>query len=94
MPTSTRNLHELPTEIATVIRAVVATGEDAVIADGGTEIAVIMSIADYERLHEYADMADAARPGYVGESEVKAMSIAEMLNVLGVDPTAVRTFRD
>ncbi|WP_378734991.1 type II toxin-antitoxin system Phd/YefM family antitoxin [Nocardia brasiliensis] len=91
--TNTRNLHELSADIGTVIRDVVATGEDAIITDGGTEVAVIMSMADYERLHLYAELADAARPGYAGSTEFRAMSISEMLDLLGVHPTVVRNSR-
>ncbi|WP_167465918.1 hypothetical protein [Nocardia brasiliensis] len=92
MPNSnTRTLHELPSAVAAVVREVVATGADAIVTDGDTEIAVIMTMADYERLHQYADLADASRPDYAGE--VQAMSISQMLDVLGVDPTVVRPVR-
>ncbi len=37
------------------------TGEEAIITDSGTEIAMIISMADYERPHEHADVADAIR---------------------------------
>lgn len=91
--TNTRNLHELSADITAVVRDVIATGEDAVITDDGTEVAVIMSMADYDRLHLYAELADAARPGYAGATEFRAMSISEMLDVLGVHPTVDRGLR-
>ncbi len=37
--------------------------EEAIITDSGTEVAVIINMADYERLHEHADEADAIRLG-------------------------------
>ena len=44
-----------------MVRKVAATGEEAIITDSGTVVAVIISMADYERLHEHADIADALR---------------------------------
>ncbi|WP_040739971.1 type II toxin-antitoxin system Phd/YefM family antitoxin [Nocardia tenerifensis] len=91
--TNTRNLHELSADLAAVVREVVATGEDAVLTDDGVEVAVVMSMADYDRLHLYAELADATRPGYAGATEFRAMSISQMLDVLGVHTTVDRGLR-
>jgi len=55
------------------VRAVVATGDEAVITDNGAEVAVIISTADYERLHEHADAADALRPRDLRSVQLRAL---------------------
>jgi antitoxin YefM len=85
---STHSLRELRGRLGAVVRAVTATGEEAIITDSGTEIAVIVSMADYERLHEHADVVDALRLREMQATRFKAMTLAEMLEELGVDAGA------
>ncbi|EUA22974.1 prevent-host-death family protein [Mycobacterium xenopi 4042] len=74
-----------------MVRTVAATGEEAIITDSGTEVAVIISMADYERLHEHADVADALRLRELRARSFTVMSLAEMLNELNVDVDAFAT---
>jgi antitoxin YefM len=74
--------------LGSVVRTVAATGEEAIITDSGTEVAVIVSMADYERLHEHADIADALRLRELRANSFTAMSLAEMLDALDVDADA------
>ena len=74
--------------MGSVVRTVAATGEEAIITDSGTEVAVIVSMADYERLHEHADIADALRLRELRANSFTAMSLAEMLDALDVDADA------
>ncbi len=83
---STHSLRELRAQLGAVVRSVAATGEEAIITDSGSEIAVIISMADYERLHEHADLLDALRLRELRDEKFKTMSMAEMLESLGVDP--------
>ena len=70
------------------MRKVAATGEEAIITDSGTVVAVIISMADYERLHEHADIADALRLRELRSGSFRAMSLPEMPDALGVDVDA------
>lgn len=74
--------------MGSVVRTVAATGEEAIITDSGTEVAVMISMADYERLHEHADVADAIRLRELRSRSFSAMSLAEMLDALDVDVDA------
>jgi len=56
-----------------------------IITDSGTEVAVIISMTDYERLHEHADVADALRLRTLRASTYNTMSLADMLEALGLD---------
>jgi antitoxin YefM len=85
---STHSLRDLRGSLGAVVRAVTATGEEAIITDSGTEIAVIVSMADYERLHEHADVVDALRLREMQATRFKAMPLAQMLEELGVDAGA------
>jgi antitoxin YefM len=85
---STHSLRDLRTNLGSVVRTVAATGEEAIITDNGTEVAVIISMADYERLHEHADVADALRVRELRASSFAVMSFAEMLDTLDVDADA------
>ena len=87
---STHSLKELRSRLGAIVREVAATGEEVIVTDSGTEVAVIIGMADYERLHEHADVADALRLRSVRERPFAAMSMSEMLEALGVDPAAVR----
>ena len=86
---STFSLKELRQRLGAIVREVAATGEEVVVTDSGTEVAVIVGMADYERLHEHADVADALRLRGMREQPFEAMSMSEMLDALGVDATAV-----
>ena len=70
------------------MRTVAATGDEAIITDSGTEVAVIISMADYERLHEHADVADALRLRRMQAAGFQTLSLGEMLEALGVDAEA------
>lgn len=83
---STHSLRDLRMQLGAIVRGVAATGEEAIITDSGSEVAVIISMADYERLHEHADLLDALRLRDMRAAEYSAMSMAEMLDQLGVDP--------
>jgi antitoxin YefM len=62
---STHSLRELHADLGSVVLEVAYTGEEAIVTDNGTEIAVIISMAEYERLQERID--SAPRP----QSELK-----------------------
>ncbi|OIN80093.1 hypothetical protein BMG05_14680 [Mycobacterium malmoense] len=64
------------------------TGEEIIVTDSGTEVAVIISMADYERLHEHADVADALLVRRLGAEPYTALSLSEMLEALGIDAEA------
>lgn len=85
---STHSLRDLRGSLGTVVRGVASTGEEAIITDSGTEVAVIISLADYERLHEHADVVDALQLRERRADAFRAMSLAEMLDALGVDAGA------
>jgi antitoxin YefM len=85
---STHSLRELRGSLGAVVRAVAATGEEAIVTDSGTEIAVIVSMSDYERLHEHADVVDVLRLREMRASRFKVMPLAEILEELGVDADA------
>jgi antitoxin YefM len=82
---STHSLRDLRNNLGSVVRTVAATGEEAIITDSGTEVAVIISMTDYERLHEHADVADALRLRTLRASTYNTMSLADMLEALGLD---------
>ncbi len=73
-------------QLGAIVRGVAATGEEAIITDSGSEVAVIISMADYERLHEHADLLDALRLRDMRTADYTSMSMSEMLDRLGVDP--------
>lgn len=72
------------------MREVAYSGEEAIVTDSGSEIAVIVSMADYERLHEHADVADALRLREMRENGYAAVPLAQMIEALGLDPSEVR----
>ena len=78
-------MKDLRAKLGEEVRAVAATGEEVIITDSGTEVAVIISMADYERLHEHADVADALRLTELRARAHSTMSLSEMLDALGVD---------
>ncbi|MGH3728461.1 MAG: type II toxin-antitoxin system Phd/YefM family antitoxin [Micromonosporaceae bacterium] len=80
----THSLRELRNQLGTVVREVAYTGREAIITDNGREVAVIISLDDYERLHEHADVADALRLREIRGNDYAAMSLDEMLHALGV----------
>lgn len=81
----THSLRDLRGNLRTVVRAVTATGEEAILTDSGIEGAVIISLADYERLHEHTDVVDALRLRDQRANPFRAVPLAEMLDELGVD---------
>jgi antitoxin YefM len=81
---STHSLRDLRNKLGSVVREVAMSGEEAIVTDSGTEVAVIISMADYERLHEHADVADALRLRGIRAEGFSAMSMAEMMEALGV----------
>lgn len=86
---STLSLSDLRNKLGSVVREVAMSGEEAIITDSGTEVAVIISMADYERLHEHADVADALRVRGMRAEGFAAMSMAEMMDALGVSADEV-----
>ena len=85
---STHSLRDLRAQLGAIVRDVATSGEEAIITDSGTEIAVIISMADYERLHEHADVADALRVQNMRANAFNTMSLSEMLDALGVHAAA------
>lgn len=86
---STVSLRDLRAKLGAVVREVATTGEEVIVTDSGTEVAVLISMADYERLHEHADIADALRLRRMRETPFETMSLSEMVTELGVDPASV-----
>jgi antitoxin YefM len=84
MTMSTHSLRDLRNNLGTVVREVAYTGHEAIITDNGREVAVIISLDDYERLHEHADIADALRLRELRATGFATMSLNEMLTALGV----------
>jgi antitoxin YefM len=84
---STQSLKDLRTRLGAIVREVASTGEEVIITDSGSEVAVIISLADYERLHEHADLVDALRLRQMRETPFETMTMSEMLAELGVDPS-------
>ncbi|MEO8813957.1 MAG: type II toxin-antitoxin system Phd/YefM family antitoxin [Mycobacterium sp.] len=85
---STHSLRELRGQLGAIVRGVATTGEEVIVTDSGSEIAVIVSMADYERLHEHADVADALRLRAKRSSDFSTLSMTEMLDALGVGADA------
>ncbi|MGH3975180.1 MAG: hypothetical protein ACRDS9_17900 [Pseudonocardiaceae bacterium] len=52
--------------------------------DNGPEVAVIISLDDYERLYEHADVTDALRLRDMRASGFTTVSLDDMFAVLGV----------
>lgn len=86
---STHSLRELRNRLGSVVREVAMSGEEAIITDSGTEVAVIISMGDYERLHEHADVADALRLRDMRARDFAAMPLSEMLEELGLSADEV-----
>ncbi|WP_433196740.1 type II toxin-antitoxin system Phd/YefM family antitoxin [Nocardia sp. CA-107356] len=86
---STHSLRDLRMQLGAIVRGVAATGEEAIVTDSGSEVAVIISMADYERLHEHADLVDALRLRHLRGEPYETMTMSEMLDALGVDPATV-----
>ncbi|MGO4615306.1 type II toxin-antitoxin system Phd/YefM family antitoxin [Nocardia sp. 2YAB30] len=86
---STHSLRDLRMQLGAIVREVAASGEEAIITDSGTEVGVIISMADYERLHEHADLVDALRLRDIRAEQYSTMSMSEMLDALGIDPASV-----
>ncbi|MFR9750278.1 type II toxin-antitoxin system Phd/YefM family antitoxin [Nocardia sp. 004] len=86
---STYSLRDLRNNLGAVVRGVASTGEEVIITDSGTEVAVLISMADYERLHEHADLADALNLRRKREEPFEKMSMSEMATALGIDPSEV-----
>ncbi len=81
---STYSLRELRDSLGNVVREVGFTGHEAIITDNGKEIAVVISMEDYERLHEHADVADALTLRRTRQRDFEPVSLEQMLTDLGV----------
>lgn len=81
---STYSLRDLRSNLGTVVREVAYSGNEAIITDNGREAAVIISLEDYERLHQHADVADALHLRDLRAAEYRTMSLDEMLRALDV----------
>lgn len=83
---STISLRELRDRLGAVVRDVAFTGHEVVVTDNGREVAVIIGLEDYERLHEHADVADALRLRALRAEAFSTLTLGEMLERLGVSP--------
>jgi len=82
---STLSLRDLRNNLGAVVREVAYTGHEVIITDNGREVAVIISLDDYERLHEHADVADALRLRDMrAAGDYTTMSLDALLTALGV----------
>lgn len=81
---STHSLRDLRSSLGSVVREVAYTGQEALITDNGREVAVIISLDDYERLHQHADIADALRLREMRAAGFATMTLDDMLTQLGV----------
>jgi prevent-host-death family protein len=81
---STLSLRDLRNNLGNVVREVAHTGREAIITNNGKEVAVIISVADYERLHEHADVVDALRLRDIRATGYATMPLADMLAELDV----------
>jgi prevent-host-death family protein len=86
---STVSLRDLRNRLGTVVRDVAYTGHETIVTDNGREVAVIISMDDYERLHEHADVADALRLRLLRGSDFTTMSLDDMLGALGLSAADV-----
>lgn len=86
---SVQSLRELRANLGAIVRDVAYRGDEVIVTDSGTEIAVIISMGDYERLHEHADVVDALRLRELRRAPFTSMTMAQMLEELGVDPAQV-----
>lgn len=82
---STLSLRDLRNSLGAAVREVAYTGREVIITDMGRPVAVIISMEDYEHLHEHADVADALRLREMRASgPIATMSLDDMLTALGV----------
>lgn len=81
---STHSLRDLRNNLGAVVREAAYSGHEAIITDNGREIAVIISMDDYERLHEHADVADALHLRDIRATGFTTMPLGDMLTALGV----------
>lgn len=81
---STHSLRDLRSHLGAVVREVAYSGHEAIITDNGREVAVIVGMEDYERLHEHADIADALHLREMRGADFATMTLDEMLTALGV----------
>jgi antitoxin YefM len=77
------SLAELRSGLGQAAREVARTGEELIVTDHGRELVVIISMEDYERLHEHADVFDAIRLRRLQDAG-PPMSLAEAMAELGV----------
>lgn len=80
----TLSLRDLRNHLGAVVREVAYTGRETIITDNGREVAVIISLDDYERLHEHADIADALRLRRLRSTDFATMSLDDLLTSLGL----------
>lgn len=81
---STHSLRDLRSKLGTVVREVAHSGHEAIITDNGREVAVIISLDDYERLHEHADIVDSLRLRDLRATDYATISLADVHVALGV----------
>src|SRR5581483_8425901 len=85
---STHSLRDRRKNLGSVVRQVAAPGDEVIITDSGTEVAVIISMSDYERLHEHADVVEAFRLRNLRNTSFETMSLAEMLDAASMRRTS------
>ena len=81
---STVSLRDLRSNPGNVARAVTVGNEEAIIFDGDAEVAVLINLLDYERLHEHADTIDAERLRDMRTRFYEPITLPDMLRALGV----------
>lgn len=81
---STHSLRDLRSKLGAVVREVAHSGHEAIITDNGREVAVIISLDDYERLHEHADIVDSLRLRDLRATDYATMSLADVYAALGI----------
>ncbi|MEQ7128014.1 type II toxin-antitoxin system prevent-host-death family antitoxin [Actinopolymorpha sp. B11F2] len=77
-------LHNLPACPVDHLQQAGTVGHEAIITDSGRGVAVIISMDDYERLHEHADIVDSLRFRELRDSEDEVMSLEDVMDALGV----------
>lgn len=87
---STHSLRYLRTKLAPAVAQVAESGDEVIITDGDKEVAVIISMTAYERLHEHADSAAALRMRTIRAGAHEALTLEQVRDVLGGEPAALR----
>lgn len=82
---STHSLRYLRTKLAPVVAEVASSGDEVIVTDGDEEVAVIISMAAYERLQEHADGAESRRIRTMRASTYQPLTLAQVRATLGIE---------